>query len=536
MPQGTEHHLFLQQPSVSSHPGVDVQGGTVRAGMLRASPIDSSKNATSMGASRTSEKGGSQHKPHHKTEKEKRLSGSSERTIRQETVAPGEKRSETEVQKQQVNVIETLSSLDQRKEREREITADSAREISREDVQHEVTITEGDSAYPRVTRLKNEWRFEKAKEKGVWRASGTVTEPPTGTAREENMRRAVANAFVVVEDMGIQNGHWTPEVRRSTVIGQLKEPLQGRLVNRLSEWKKIGGDKQVSRGRSGEAHFRVGGEVVQSDIHGDKEERKVEKDTRLQGAKQGSAGKAFQDGFPGDSVGTPGGERLDDYARHIECLSTCQSGRAVQSLSVLQLSKAMLHLRGDAIWSKGRPQKKEETKDERPCSTPLKVELRETATPTSEFVDDAYAIRAEACNSPRRLERDGDSQPNDTGRINTLEKDTTRKQTKESEEKDQTSRANNGRFRDGMGCSINNTDREQRGEDFDARKLDPPGECVSDKRKGAKSSVEDFRKEKSMAATTEDRSYLSDYRKHVHKMDDREEEGRAIAHSNTENI
>ncbi|KAH7819661.1 uncharacterized protein MONOS_13136 [Monocercomonoides exilis] len=46
-------------------------------------------------------------------------------------------------------------------------------------------------------------------------------------------------------------------------------------------------------GRSGEAHCRVGGEVVQPDIHGDKEKRKVEKDTRLQEAKRRSAGKAF---------------------------------------------------------------------------------------------------------------------------------------------------------------------------------------------------------------------------------------------------
>eukprot|EP00770_Monocercomonoides_exilis_P014426 MONOS_14372.1-p1 / transcript=MONOS_14372.1 / gene=MONOS_14372 / organism=Monocercomonoides_exilis_PA203 / gene_product=unspecified product / transcript_product=unspecified product / location=Mono_scaffold00990:19649-20742(-) / protein_length=288 / sequence_SO=supercontig / SO=protein_coding / is_pseudo=false len=35
-------------------------------------------------------------------------------------------------------------------------------------------------------------------------------------------------------------------------------------------------------GRSGEAHTGVGGEVVQPDIHGQKEERIVEKDTRLQ--------------------------------------------------------------------------------------------------------------------------------------------------------------------------------------------------------------------------------------------------------------
>ncbi|KAH7818858.1 uncharacterized protein MONOS_14010 [Monocercomonoides exilis] len=67
-------------------------------------------------------------------------------------------------------------------------------------------------------------------------------------------------------------------------------------------------------GRSGETHSGVGGEVVQSDIHGDKEERKVEKDPGLQGAKRGSAGEAFQDGFLGDSSGTPGGKLLDDHS------------------------------------------------------------------------------------------------------------------------------------------------------------------------------------------------------------------------------
>ncbi|KAH7830577.1 uncharacterized protein MONOS_1538 [Monocercomonoides exilis] len=288
-------------------------------------------------------------------------------------------------------------------------------------------------------------------------------------------------------------------------------------------------------GRSGEAHTGVGGEVVQPDIHGPEEERKVEEDSGLQNFKRGSARETLQDGFPGDSCGTPGGERLDDYARHIECLSTCQSGRAVQSLSVLQLSKAMLYLRGDAIWSKGRAQsihednetgsviyqrtlegkagdisgrhpphaprqgcfeidltgdspvpeksgldtvggeaeartrkergvsgmavelredgsdaprekesaapggcakvdstckEEEEAKDEGLSSTPREAKFCEVTTPTSELVDEAHAIRAEACNSPRRLERDSDTQPNDVRRINTLEENSEREQTK----------------------------------------------------------------------------------------------------------
>ncbi|KAH7825649.1 uncharacterized protein MONOS_16306 [Monocercomonoides exilis] len=101
------------------------------------------------------------------TEREGREAKLSEMNIRRETVAPGEKRSEMEMQKQQMNVRETLSSLDQRKEREREISGDSAREISIEDVRHETTRTGGDSEYPRVTGQKSEMRNEKEKERGV---------------------------------------------------------------------------------------------------------------------------------------------------------------------------------------------------------------------------------------------------------------------------------------------------------------------------------------------------------------------------------
>ncbi|KAH7825787.1 uncharacterized protein MONOS_7108 [Monocercomonoides exilis] len=87
-----------------------------------------------------------------------------------------------------------------------------------------------------------------------------------------------------------------------------------------------------------------------------------------------------------------------------------------------------------------------------------------------------------------------------------------------------------------MWCNVNNTEREQRGEDECPRELDPPGECVSDKRKGVQSSVEDFDKERIMAATTEDRPYSSKDRQHVYEMDNIEEEGSAIAHPNTESI
>ncbi|KAH7816006.1 uncharacterized protein MONOS_10344 [Monocercomonoides exilis] len=39
-----------------------------------------------------------------------------------------------------------------------------------------------------------------------------------------------------------------------------------------------------------------------------------------------------------------------------------------------------------------------------------------------------------------------------------------------------------------------------------------------------------------MAATKEDRPYLSENRQHVHEMDNTEEEGSSIAHSNSESI
>ncbi|KAH7822948.1 uncharacterized protein MONOS_14372 [Monocercomonoides exilis] len=102
--------------------------------------------------------------------------------------------------------------------------------------------TEEDSAYPRVTRQMNEMRNEMV----VGRASGTVTNSPIGSAREENSRRTIADTLEGEESTQIQHGFKTPKDMRTAAIGPLKEPLPGRLLNRLSEWKKIGGDKLVS--------------------------------------------------------------------------------------------------------------------------------------------------------------------------------------------------------------------------------------------------------------------------------------------------
>ncbi|KAH7823678.1 uncharacterized protein MONOS_5576 [Monocercomonoides exilis] len=135
-----------------------------------------------------------------------------------------------------------------------------------------------------------------------------------------------------------------------------------------------------------------------------------------------------------------------------------------------------------------------------------------------------------------RMKMNGNDQPNDAGRINTLEKDAAKEQTEVSEEKSKASRTNNGCLRAWMGCSADSVNREQKGEDLCPRKLDPPGECVSDIREGVQINFEDTREKGSMAATTEDRPYLSEDRQHVHEMDNTKEEGSTIAHSNTESI
>ncbi|KAH7826687.1 uncharacterized protein MONOS_7945 [Monocercomonoides exilis] len=158
-----------------------------------------------------------------RVERGEREANYSEMNIRRATVVPGEKRSETEMQKQQVNVRGTLSSLYQRKEREREITGVPAREISIENARHETTRTEGDSEYPRVTGQKS----ERENGKIVWRSSGTVIGSALGSSLEESSKTVIADTLEVEEGTQIQFGHKTPGVRRSIEIGPLKEPLPG---------------------------------------------------------------------------------------------------------------------------------------------------------------------------------------------------------------------------------------------------------------------------------------------------------------------
>ncbi|KAH7822445.1 uncharacterized protein MONOS_10505 [Monocercomonoides exilis] len=113
-------------------------------------------------------------------------------------------------------------------------------EILNEDVQHDTTRAEEDSVYPRKTRHKNDRKSGKEKEKGVWIASGTAIESPIRRAREESLKIVIADVLKGEEITQIQNVHRMPDVRRNVAIGPPKEPLPRRLVNRMSEWKKIG--------------------------------------------------------------------------------------------------------------------------------------------------------------------------------------------------------------------------------------------------------------------------------------------------------
>ncbi|KAH7818827.1 uncharacterized protein MONOS_13654 [Monocercomonoides exilis] len=96
-------------------------------------------------------------------------------------------------------------------------------------------------------KQRSEMRDEKENERIVWRASGIVIEPPIGNALEVSSRTAIEDILEGDEITQMQHDHKTPEGKGGIAIGPLREPLPGRRVNRLSEWKKIGGDKLVRR-------------------------------------------------------------------------------------------------------------------------------------------------------------------------------------------------------------------------------------------------------------------------------------------------
>ncbi|KAH7825650.1 uncharacterized protein MONOS_16305 [Monocercomonoides exilis] len=347
----------------------------------------------------------------------------------------------------------------------------------------------------------------------------------------------------------MQHGYKAPEVKRSLASEPLKEPLPGRLMNRLSEWKKIGGDKLElkdgvvkpvpesdakwfnqtfmvimkngklrkildNRAQNEEEpgkHFLKDSQetvvelleendwMTTMDISSAYQHVKVDEQFSPYlcfsfqnqaysfigmpfGAKDAPRG-SFEIDLTGDSP-VPEESGLDSFGGEAEFETHKEWGVFGMELE-LREDGSDAPREEESAAARGRAKMdstckgKKETKDEGPSSTPREVEFREVTTPSSELVDEAHAIRAEAGNSPRRLERDGETQPNDVGRINTLEKGPAREQTKESEEKSKASRVNDRRVRAGMGCSANKTEGEQRGVDLCPRKLDLPRECVS---------------------------------------------------------
>ncbi|KAH7826282.1 uncharacterized protein MONOS_15537 [Monocercomonoides exilis] len=287
------------------------------------------------------------------TERKERGTGSSEITKRKETAAHCEIKMKKENLKQQEIIRDGVIMFDHEKIREQETTEDRAIRIHKEDAQHDTNRTKEDSAYPRVMGQMSERRNEK----GVLRASGTVIKSPIGSTLEENLWRTIADILEGEESTQLQYGHKTPEVKGSIVIGPPKELIPWRQVNRLSEWKKIGGDKLVSCG------IRVRWKCPQSPISLEERKHKQEfsrttemtnnylslleevlKDGVVKSIQESEVklfnltfmvikkngkwrkildcralneevqGKAFQDGFPGDSGGTPRGEQLDDHS------------------------------------------------------------------------------------------------------------------------------------------------------------------------------------------------------------------------------
>ncbi|KAH7818521.1 uncharacterized protein MONOS_8407 [Monocercomonoides exilis] len=628
--QGTEHPPFPPQPSALSQPGVDAQEGTVLAGMLRASLSDSSKSMVSTGSSRISRKKGGQHKSYHSIPqhqlgewprsqfpspsspeytgrisnrysfwiktmgmveargkevalcRETEINGmlsNSEGVTMQQGISPNRQIiTRTEPMGDCENIEEVLSPFDQERRINQEISRDHEKGSWRES-------TETDSVYPSRTRQRNDRRSQNEKEKGDWRASGIVIEPPIGSALEESSGTAIADILEGDEITQIQHGHKTPEVNVSIIIGPPKELLPVRLVNRLSEWRKIGGDKLVSRGikarwkspqspisleeRKHRQEFRGTTEMKNNYLSLLEEELKdgVVKPvpesevkwfnpTFMVRKKNGKWRKILDcrtknEEVQGKHFKMDSQETVVELLEENDWMTTLDISSAYQHVKVDEqfspylcfsiqnqcyayegmpfgakdapraFTKTMrraasyikekkkvkqgcieIDLTGDSpvpeksgLYTVGgeaeaRTRKergvfgmelelredgsdapreeesaaarggakmdstckgKKETKDEGLSSTPREVEFREVTTPTSELVDEAHAIRAEAGNSPRRLERDGDTQPNDVRRINTLEENPAREQTKESEEKEQTSRANDGRFRAGMG-------------------------------------------------------------------------------------
>ncbi|KAH7818664.1 uncharacterized protein MONOS_2361 [Monocercomonoides exilis] len=186
----------------------------------------------------------------------------------------------------------------------------------------------------------------------------------------------------------------------------------------------------------------------------------------------------------------------------------------------------MLHLRGDAIWSKGRAQSIHEDNEKGGVIYQRKVESEASDIPGRHF---PHAHR-QGC---IEIDLTGDSSVPEKSGLDTVGREAEVGTHKEC--------GVSGIALE-LGKDGSDTPRKEesaaarKGEDICPRKLDTPGDCTGDQREGFKSSVENTREKGSMDATTEDRSYSSEGRQYVHKVDNTEEEGSAIAHSNTECI
>ncbi|KAH7826912.1 uncharacterized protein MONOS_13684 [Monocercomonoides exilis] len=228
----------------------------------------------------------------------------------------------------------------------------------------------------------------------------------------------------------MQSGHKTPEMKRSIAIGPLREPLPGRQVNRLSEWKKIGDDKLVSR------DIRARWKSPQSPIS--LEERKHRQEFRgttemtnnylsllEEESKEGvvkptpeSEVKWFNPTFmtgnleidlTGDSP-VPEESGLDTAGRETE--DGTHKERGVSGMVVeLRVDGSNAPRKEESAAAGGRAnldstgKEEEDTEDEGLSNTPREAEFCEAATPTSELVNEAHAIYSEAGICSQGLER-----------------------------------------------------------------------------------------------------------------------------------
>ncbi|KAH7821220.1 uncharacterized protein MONOS_12681 [Monocercomonoides exilis] len=130
-------------------------------------------------------------------------------------------------------------------------------------------------------------------EKIVRRASGTVMESPIGSALEENSKTAIADILEgevnkQMQETSEQDERVEEDWGRQTSEPWYKSSMEKPPVPNLTRGEKTqtgvsgnyGDDEELFiplgggiEGLSGEAHTGVGGEVVQPDIHVNKEER-----------------------------------------------------------------------------------------------------------------------------------------------------------------------------------------------------------------------------------------------------------------------